>query len=116
METFKLLTALGWRNLWRNKRRTGLTFIAIGVGVWSMIFIASLTDAWSMSTFHASIKTLLGHGQIHAEQYLDDPSVEYRMQLDKPLRAALDSSEISHWSARVRVSAIVQSERENTPR
>lgn len=115
METFKLLTALGWRNLWRNTRRTGITFITIGVGVWSMIFIASLTDAWAMSTFHASIKTLLGHGQVHAEQYLDDPSVENRMQLTENLINTLNKPAISNWSPRVRVSAIVQSERENTP-
>jgi len=116
MGKLKLLTALGWRNLWRNKRRTFITFTAIGVGVWSMITLASLMDAWAMSTFNASISTLVGHGQIHAKQFLDDPSVDHRMSPPPaPMRAMLNESDVEAWATRVRVSAIVQSERENAP-
>jgi len=116
MGKLKLLTALGWRNLWRNKRRTFITFTAIGVGVWSMITLASLMDAWAMSTFNASISTLVGHGQIHAKEFLDDPSVDHRMTPPPaPMRAMLNEPEVEAWATRVRVSAIVQSERENAP-
>ena len=69
-----LLTSLAWRNLWRNPRRTALTFVAIGVGVWSMIVLAAIMEAWGASAFDAAIKMLTGHGQIHAEGYLDDPT------------------------------------------
>ena len=116
MGMFNLLAALGWRNLWRNKRRTFITFTAIGVGVWSMISLASLMDAWAMSTFHASINTLIGHGQVHAEKYLDDPSVEHRMSPpSEQMRVLLKRPEVKAWTTRVRVSAIVQSERESAP-
>jgi hypothetical protein len=47
----KLFSALAWRNLWRNKRRTLITFAAIAVGMWSMIVLAALMQAWAMSTF-----------------------------------------------------------------
>ena len=46
MEMLRLLGALGWRNLWRNHRRTWITFTAITIGVWSMITLAS----WSQVT------------------------------------------------------------------
>lgn len=115
METFRLLTALGWRNLWRNQRRTWITFTAIGVGVWSMVFLASLTNAWAMSTFNASINTLLGHGQIHTQHYLEDPGVEHRLTITSQLSTSLNQPAIKSWAPRVRVSAIVQSERESTP-
>jgi len=116
MEKLRLFIALSWRNLWRNYRRTLITFSSIGVAVWAMIVLAALMDAWAMSTFNASINTLTGHAQIHAEQYLQDPNIEYRINMPDEQQIKLLNSEIvKAWSVRVRVPAIVQSERENAP-
>ncbi len=122
MSQLKLLTAMGWRNLWRNPRRTGITFIAVTIGVWSMITLASLMDAWAMSTFDASIKTLLGHAQIHHRNYIDDPSVEHRFTLyqrdetrSQNIGTVMQQQGIQAWAARVRVPAMLQSERESVP-
>ena len=110
MEKLKLFISLSWRNLWRNYRRTLITFSSIGVGVWAMIVLASLMEAWAMSTFNASINTLTGHAQIHAEQYLQDPNIEYRINMpDEKQTALLNSDIIKAWSVRVRVPAIIQS-------
>jgi ABC-type lipoprotein release transport system permease subunit len=111
-----LLTSLAWRNLWRNPRRTALTFVAIGVGVWSMIVLAAIMEAWGASAFDAAIKMLTGHGQIHAPGYLDDPTVEHRFPPpDDELRSVLDSAPARAWAMRVRVPAIVQTARETAP-
>jgi ABC-type lipoprotein release transport system permease subunit len=116
MEKLKLFISLSWRNLWRNYRRTLITFSSIGVGVWAMIVLASLMEAWAMSTFNASINTLTGHAQIHAEQYLQDPNIEYRIDIpDKKQTELLNSDSVKAWSVRIRVPAIVQSERDNSP-
>jgi ABC-type lipoprotein release transport system permease subunit len=111
-----LLAALAWRNLWRNSRRTGITFVAIAVGVWSMIVLAALMDAWGASAFDSAIKMLTGHGQIHAAGYLDDPTIEHRFgRPDAKLRLLLESSPAENWATRVRVPAIVQTARETAP-
>ncbi len=116
MGTLGLLTALAWRNLWRNSRRTGITFVAIGVGVWSMIVLAALMEAWGASAFDAAIDRLTGHGQIHASGYLDDPTVEHRFTPpSQALRLALESAPARNWATRVRVPAIVQTARETAP-
>lgn len=116
MEFFSLFLSLAWRNIWRNRRRTLITFVAIGVGVWSMIVLAALMDAWAMSVFNASTNTLTGHGQIHASDYLDDPTVDHRFVLSKgPLTTLLESEHVKAWASRVRVPAIIQTERENSP-
>ena len=116
MGRLSLLAALAWRNLWRNSRRTAITFIAIAVGVWSMIVLAALMDAWGASAFDAAIKMLTGHGQIHAAGYLDDPTVEHRFAPpDAKLRLVLESSPADNWATRVRVPAIVQTARETAP-
>ena len=112
----KLFLGLAWRNLWRNTRRTLITFAAITVGMWSMIVLAALMQAWAMSTFDASINTLTGHGQIHAPKYLDDPSVDHRFAPPSgALKLLLDSSQVKDWAPRVRVPAIVQTERDTAP-
>lgn len=81
-----------------------------------MIVLGALMDAWAMSVFDASTKTLTGHGQVHATDYLDDPSVDHRFAPpDVKLRALLDSAQVKAWSIRVRVPAIIQTERENAP-
>ncbi len=111
-----LLVPMAWRNIWRNKRRTILTILALGVGVWSMIVLAALMDAWGRSTFDATINNLTGHGQIHAKGYLNDPGVEHRFAPPAgKLLATLDSPAVAAWAARVRVPAIVQTERDNGP-
>ena len=111
-----LLVALSWRNLWRNPRRAGITFIAIGVGVWSMIVLAALMEAWGASAFDAAVKMLTGHGQIHAEGYLDDPTVDHRFAPpDRKLRLLLESAPAENWATRVRVPAIVQTARDTAP-
>jgi ABC-type lipoprotein release transport system permease subunit len=111
-----LFTELAWRNLWRNSRRTFITFAAISVGVWSMIVLAALMQAWGASAFDAAVRTLTGHGQIHAPRYLDDPTVDHRFDPPSPaLRGVLNASDVRAWAARVRVPAIVQTARENAP-
>jgi len=112
----QLFISLAWRNLWRNSRRTLISFSSIVVGVWSMIILASFMDAWAMSAFQASIDTLVGHGQIHAPAYLDDPTIDHSMAApESRQRALLNSQQISAWASRVRVPAFIQSERENAP-
>jgi ABC-type lipoprotein release transport system permease subunit len=111
-----LFMELAWRNLWRNSRRTIITFVAISVGVWSMIVLAALMQAWGASAFDAAVRTLTGHGQVHAPQYLDDPTVDHRFA--PPPRAVtdlLEADDVKAWAARVRVPAIVQTARENAP-
>jgi ABC-type lipoprotein release transport system permease subunit len=114
-ERLALFTQLAWRNLWRNPRRTWLTFVAIGVGVWSMLVLAALMQAWGASAFDAAIRTLTGHGQIHARGYLDDPTVDHRFPVPAELQRLLGAAPVKSWAARVRLPAIVQTARETAP-
>jgi ABC-type lipoprotein release transport system permease subunit len=116
MARLALFTDLAWRNLWRNRRRTLITFAAISVGVWSMLVLAALMRAWGASTLDETIEMLTGDGQLHAPGYLDDPTVDSRFSPPGgALRRLLDSPPVDAWAARVRVPAIVQTARENAP-
>lgn len=106
-----LLGPLAWRNLWRNPRRTLITLMVVGVGVWSILVFDVLLNAVSASTLQESLRLLTGEAQIHAPGYLDDPSVSHSMPAPSgALLAALNGPEVSAWAPRVRVPAIIQSE------
>lgn len=109
-----LLATLAWRNLWRHPRRTTLILLALALGVWSMIVFAALSRGSVQQQFERAVRNLTGHVQIHAPDYRDDPVVEHRLPPPSPaLREVLEGSGVVAWSARVRVPAIVSSERES---
>ena len=113
MRTWRLLFRLGSRNVLRNRRRSAVILVAIAVGLWSMLVFAAFTRGWSNDVRRNAIETLTGHLQVHAPGYLDDPSVDRTLAPpDGALLALLDGPQVAAWASRVRVPAVVMSERE----
>ena len=114
MHIFGVLFRLAWRNLWRNHRRTIIMLGAIGVGVWAMIFMTALTRGMVDQMITDSIGVLPGHVQMHHPDYRDDPSVANRISFsDADLKEKFDAAGFEAWASRVRVPAIITSERES---
>jgi ABC-type lipoprotein release transport system permease subunit len=111
---FKVLTMLAWRNLWRNHRRTTIMLAAIGVGVWAMIFMTAMTRGMVDQMVADGIKALPGHVQLHHADFLDDPSVNNLIPYDdEELQLKFSDAGFAAWASRVRVPAIVTSERDS---
>ena len=114
MHMFFVLSRLAWRYLWRNHRRTIVMLSAIAVGAWAMIFMTALTRGMVDQMIVDGISVIPGHVQIHDPDYLDDPSVNNRIALtDAELNERFGDAGFVGWAARVRVPAIVTSERES---
>ncbi len=108
-----LVLRLARRNVLRNRRRTAVILAAVSVGLWAMLFYAAFSRGWQNDVVDHAIGTLTGHLQLHAPGYLDDPSVDHSMA--PPAGAALrilDGPRVAAWAGRVRVPAVVQSERD----
>ncbi|MEK6750160.1 MAG: ABC transporter permease [Pseudomonadota bacterium] len=111
---YTLVAALAWRNLWRNPRRTTVILFAIVLGAWAMIVMAAYARGMSKQVFDNAIDNLTGHIQIHAPGYLEDPVIDYAFDsAQTTLKTALSDPEIAQFSPRVRVPAVVASERES---
>jgi len=108
-----LLSTLAWRNLWRHARRTAVMLFALALGVWSMVALAAIVRGSMEQHIRKEILNLTGHVQIHAPAYRDDPAVEHRFTPPPALVQVLQRSPVTAWDARVRVPAVVQSERES---
>lgn len=113
MKGFDLLLSLAWRNLWRNRRRTLVILFALVLGVWAMVVTAAFMRGINNQLFDDAIDNLTGHLQIHAKGYLDDPVIEHSLSLSENVRAALDDKEIAMIGSRIRVPAVIASERDS---
>lgn len=117
--TWQVLWVLAWRNLWRNYRRTLIMLAAIAVGVWAMIFMTAMMRGMVDDMVRGSTQTLLGHVQVHHPAYIDDPNIVNSIAppsaaLVQALSESVAKQTIKAWTTRVRVPAVVSSEREST--
>ncbi len=64
-----MVTAIAWRNLWRNTRRTMLTVAAVGGGLALMIAMYGMIRAWGDRLVEGLTGTYVGHVQIHEEGF-----------------------------------------------
>ena len=110
----KAMFMLAWRNLWRNHRRTLIMLAAITVGVWAMIFMTALMRGMVDDMLLNGIRSLPGEVQIHHPEYRDDPSINNSISAPADtLIQALSMPEVKAWTKRVRVPAVISSERDS---
>ena len=110
----RLLYTLAWRNVWRNHRRTFVILVAIAFGIWSMVTLAAIMRGMIEQQVRNAINNLTGHIQVHAVGYRDDPVVDNSMPPPGPhMVEVLRGEHVRAWATRVRVPAVVASERES---
>jgi ABC-type lipoprotein release transport system permease subunit len=67
-----MLLQIAWRNLWRNRRRTALTLVAVSLGLAAMLAMTAMMRAYGDRMIEALIGSSTGHVQIHREGYRRD--------------------------------------------
>ncbi|MBW2414105.1 MAG: ABC transporter permease [Deltaproteobacteria bacterium] len=88
MNVFKM----GWRGIWRNRRRTGVTVAATSLGLLTMILYAGLMEGY-LRGMEASVLDLeVGDMQVHADDYRENPSIYTRIQDPEALIAPLEAA------------------------
>jgi ABC-type lipoprotein release transport system permease subunit len=104
---------LGWRNIWRNPRRTVVILTAVVIGVWCMITLGALMRGMIDQMVRNGIATLTGHIQVHSRGYRNDPVIENSIvdpqSVEHVLKEILPAG--SRWSSRVRVNAVASNAR-----
>jgi len=114
MRNLRIVATLAWRNLWRNSRRTIIMLAAVSVGAWAMIFMTALTRGMVSDMVRDGIKALPGLVQVHNPAFRDDPSVDNLLTMTAAeVATAMHDAGIERFAARVRVPAVISSERES---
>ena len=76
-----ILIKLAWRNLFRNKRRTIIASIAIGIGLAALIFADALWVGMERNMVETATASFLGDGQIHRAGFREAQAVEMTINL-----------------------------------
>lgn len=107
----KLLLQLSIRNILRHKRRNGLLLAAIIVAVSAVVVSNSLIRGMQYDMADAAVSNLTGHVKILAPGYRDDPNIDKNFVLAEDWQPDVAAEELVGWAARVRVPAVIMSER-----
>lgn len=96
-----MIFKLGFRNLLRNKYRTLLTSIIIGLGLASMIVMDGFWKGMIENMVDSVTKTYIGHGQVHHPKFLETFESQYFIQHSDQIVASIKSNpDIASYSLR----------------
>ena len=101
---------MAWRNLWRNKRRTLITFASVFFGVLLATFMSSMQEGSYTSMIDNVVKFYSGYIQIQNEEYWDNKTINNSMEPTGELFDIASSiPEISHVTTRLESFALASS-------
>ena len=75
-----MLLKIAWRNIWRNPTRSFVVMGAIIVGVWSVIFLASMASGMADSYVNNAIDNEVSHIQIHHPDFPKDKEAKFYLK------------------------------------
>ena len=105
------LLQLSVRNILRQRRRNGLMLAAIVVAVAAVVVMSSLIRGMQQDLAETAVAGLLGHVKMLAPGYRDDPGIQRSFALAEDWMSEADDGAVAGWAARVRVPAVIMSER-----
>ena len=106
MKTFIML---GWRNLWRQKRRSLVVITSITLGVLMMMFALGLMNGIIAQMLDNSISTKLGHVVIHKKGFFENMKLESNFYpAPRILRQLQKDKDIIASAPRVKTFAMIR--------
>ncbi len=105
-----LYLKLAIRNIFRNKRRTFIAGIAIGIGLAALIFTDALIKGMEQNLIQSATASFLGEGEIHAQGFRESYDVEKTI-VDAPKVVDELSHDpiVAHFTQRVMSFAMLNS-------
>ena len=106
--SIKLVLSLSWRNVWRNKRRTFLTFLTITAGCSMILFMRSMQNGGYSRMIEDAIAPLAGHIQLHEKGFWKNSTLEYAFMDDPELLRKIRKEEhVKEVSRRIHAAGLL---------
>jgi ABC-type lipoprotein release transport system permease subunit len=108
-----LTLRFAWRNLWRNRRRTLLTIVAVGFGVALVTGSMSLREGAYAAAIDLAVHVMTGHVQVQSRAYVEEPILRHDIPNARAIAQQL-REQLPHVAVAVRGSgfALLASEHE----
>jgi len=114
-----ILLKIAARNVLRNKRRSAITFVAIGMGLMMIIVFQGVIGGMDKQITDNFIKAQAGHIQIHAQGYAEKARLlplEYTLSEPEKLAEAVRRIPgVREVAQRIRFAALISSGTESLP-
>lgn len=92
---------LAWRNIFRNKRRTIIASIAIGIGLAALIFTEALLVGMRDNMFRSATSSFLGEAQIHDVKFRETQESDHTVNnLESVVRDLKEEELIDEFTQR----------------
>jgi putative ABC transport system permease protein len=106
----RIFVRIGWRNLWRNKRRSLVVISSIAIGIFAMILSMGVMNGMNNQMVENTIKTSLGHIAIHRKGFQDDMKLKYHFTPEAKIIEAIESdSRILAYAPRIKLQGMIRS-------
>lgn len=94
-----MIIKLAMRNVFRNRRRSLITMIAIACGIFSLVLIKGLTDGYGMQAQKNLMDLEYGHLQVFNAGYYENETAGLKETMDRPDQVLAELKKISAVSA-----------------
>jgi putative ABC transport system permease protein len=106
----KTLIMIGWRNLWRQKRRSLIVILSVGLGIFAMILSTGLLNGMMNQAVDNTISTSIGHIAIHKKGFQDTMKLEYNFLSSNEIESIImNENFVKSYAPRLKVQAMVRS-------
>jgi putative ABC transport system permease protein len=112
------LVRMAWRNVWRNKRRTLIAVVAIGLGLVFLVFMDGSIAGFQQAIFGNAVRLQGGNVQVHAPGYGEKAKRLPLLPLvdaEAVVRAARAQSQVVAASRRISTGGFVSSREATMP-
>jgi ABC-type lipoprotein release transport system permease subunit len=110
-----MIASIAWKNIWRNRVRSGVIISAITIGMLAGVFTATFYKGWVNQRLEAGVETEVSHIQIHHQEFGDNFELKYFIpESDKLSEELSNESFIDGVSARMVAQAMIASSETGT--
>jgi putative ABC transport system permease protein len=103
-----MLLSVAWRNVWRNKLRSGIVLGAIALGLFGGVFSVAFMEGMAVERIRSAIALEVSHVQIHRPEFLREDDIRSTFQAAPALSTARAVPGVRAASARVESFAMAQ--------
>ena len=106
----QLYLKLAWRNIWRQRRRTIIIVLAMGLSLAFMMFYDGLLDGFNQAIAGNAVRVLGGNIQVHAEGYREKVDSNPLLPLTDDsaiVQAALSQPDVIAAARRIQTGGLV---------
>lgn len=109
-----MIASLAWRNVWRNKTRSFAVILALTMGLFGALFIASMSNGMVDKWIKNAIENEISDVQIHQAQYLIMEELGLTMG-EKELASVLKkNTNVRSYTSRIRTEAMAMTANNST--